>query len=268
MPQQLKKITNSKIRPIVKYFGGKFYLSNKLLPLFPSHSIYIEPFLGAGSILINKSISQFEIGNDLNNNMIDIWKACQNGSLYNEIKNIEYSQDNFEKAKQGQFSSYVNEYILRRMSRCGLMKDFAWSARLRGGQPGDINAWESAKDNLIKIQNRIKSVQFNNTDALELIRDFNHPSVLFYLDPPYLKSTRTTGKEYNNYEMPENIHISLLNCIVTSKAQIIISGYNSDLYSTYLSKWNKYEFELANHSGQNKKKQRRVEVAWTNGNWR
>ena len=50
-----------------------------------------------------------------------------------------------------------------------------------------------------------------------------------YIDPPYLLSTRT-GKQYK-HEMNDSDHKELLKTIKKSKAKIMISGYENDLYS-------------------------------------
>ncbi len=44
--------------------------------------------------------------------------------------------------------------VRNRMSRGGLGEDFAWSERLRGGRPGDLNAWETFKAALPAIVQR------------------------------------------------------------------------------------------------------------------
>lgn len=44
--------------------GGKNYQKKIIVPQFPKHKIYIEPFVGAGSIFFSKEKSEVEIIND------------------------------------------------------------------------------------------------------------------------------------------------------------------------------------------------------------
>lgn len=59
-----------------------------------------------------------------------------------------------------------------------------------------------------------------------------------YLDPPYLRSTRRSGALYT-HEMKEGDQRKLLDAITRSKAYIILSGYDSDLYNEALRGWHK-----------------------------
>ena len=77
-----------------------------------------------------------------------------------------------------------------------------------------------------------------------------------YLDPPYLLNTRA-GKQYK-HEMSDTEHEELLKAIVNSRAKIMISGYESDLYNEYLKKWHKATFNSCAHG------KKRIEVVWMN----
>lgn len=46
------------------------------------------------------------------------------------------------------------------MSRGGNGDAFAWSERLRGGKPGDLNGWETRLEMLPALAQRIASVEF------------------------------------------------------------------------------------------------------------
>lgn len=54
-------------------------------------------------------------------------------------------------------------------------------------------------------------------------------------------------------------HIRLFETILQSKAKIIISGYSSDIYNEYLSKWNRVDFNATAEHGL-----KRTETVWMN----
>jgi len=104
------------------------------------------------------------------------------------------------------------------------------------------------------------AVQIENRDALELIALYNRPNVLMYLDPPYMLSARKQAKRYYN-EYSDSNHEKLLDAIVTSKAKVIISGYDSELYRSRLSSWHTAG-KLCSDEGNNL----RTECIWYNYN--
>jgi hypothetical protein len=162
--------------------------------------------------------------------------------------------------------------INSRMSRGGMGKDFAWQDRERGGQPGEINSWRTfVWQHAPRIAERCKNWLALNWDALKLLcpatspdGGVSNPQHFVYLDPPYVKSTRTAKDVYRDDDFP---HEDLLKLIYNAKARIAVSGYISPLYQEWLSKahgWTLHAFALPNHSGQGKKKAERIECVWTN----
>lgn len=78
-----------------------------------------------------------------------------------------------------------------------------------------------------------------------------------YIDPPYVLSTRT--REQYSHEMTDKDHEELLDLLNQSRAKIILSGYDSDLYNRRLSNWNHLEFAATAEKGLP-----RTEVLWMN----
>lgn len=159
----------------------------------------------------------------------------------------------------------VDFVVRNRMSRGGLGKDFAWSERLRGGQPGDRNGWETALDQLPAVRERIRHVEFRHGAALDLLAELDGPDVLFYLDPPYLPAVRTAKAIYGDCEMTAEDHRQLLRRAIQLEGQVFLSGYRSALYEEALAGWSRDEFGMPNHSGQGRTKNRRIECLWSRG---
>lgn len=43
--------TDTPVRPVVRYHGGKWMMAPKIIALFPPHRCYVEPFGGGGVYL-------------------------------------------------------------------------------------------------------------------------------------------------------------------------------------------------------------------------
>lgn len=117
--------------------------------------------------------------------------------------------------------------------------------------------WYRLPEWIIDIAERLRRVQIENRPALEVIKRFDYENVFMYLDPPYLLNTRA-GKQYK-HEMSDTEHEELLKAIVNSRAKIMISGYESDLYNEYLKKWHKATFNSCAEHGK-----KRIEIVWMN----
>lgn len=265
----------NKIRSIFKCHGGKSLIKNWIISNFPTNYqkfYYAEIYGGAANILLNKQKSNLEIYNDIDKCVFNVLNCLKTKSneVINSLNEIEYNLDTFELAKNNQLKHHntaikeaVNEIIIRRMSRGGLKKTFSWSSRKRGGQPGDVNAWENFKKNINEICYRLQNVILFNEDAVEVIKKYDSKDIFFYADPPYLKSTRTSKNIYD-FEMTEEDHIKLAECLNGIQGKAMISGYESELYKKLYKGWKKYYKDMPNHSSQQKEKQRRTEIIWCN----
>lgn len=45
----------------LKWYGGKFYMRNHIIPLMPPHKVYVELFGGGAVILFFKPPAQYEV---------------------------------------------------------------------------------------------------------------------------------------------------------------------------------------------------------------
>jgi site-specific DNA-adenine methylase len=69
-----------------------------------------------------------------------------------------------------------------------------------------------------------------------------------YCDPPYLPSTRRAKRVYR-YEYDQRDHEQLLNVLCQLRCNVVISGYPSGLYDSYLKTWNRKTFTAKAHNG-------------------
>ena len=80
---------------------------------------------------------------------------------------------------------------------------------------------------------------------------------LVYCDPPYLQSTRSSGRRYR-FDYTEQDHIALLELLQGLPCQVMLSGYPSALYDELLDGWRSVELQVMNQAGV------RTEQLWFN----
>ena len=74
---KLTKKGNSFLKPILKWAGGKRQLLPDILPFIPNDaSLYIEPFLGGGAVLLAAQPSK-AIVNDKNSELINVYHVVR-----------------------------------------------------------------------------------------------------------------------------------------------------------------------------------------------
>lgn len=156
----------------------------------------------------------------------------------------------------------LSSLVKYRFSRGGMGKSFAYSERLRGGIPGDENAWKTFIKSIQLYRESLKSVVVKNL-SYDLLLDYDDENTFFYMDPPYLHSTRTSTDVYK-YEWTESDHVRFLNHVTRMKSKVLISGYDSELYNTSLQGWNTFTKSVPNNASQSKKKNIMVEKLWRN----
>ena len=114
---------------------------------------------------------------------------------------------------------------------------------------------------LLDYAERLCGVQFETVDAIEVIADYDHPEAVFYVDPPYVLSSRANSSptKYSN-EYEDWQHEELLCKLNHVESMVILSGYYSEIYSQHLSNgWHCIEFAARMDGGGSA-----VEVLWLN----
>ncbi|MGT2930218.1 DNA adenine methylase [Streptococcus dentasini] len=253
------------MRSLLRYPGSKWNLAQKIVDLLPEHKSYLEPYFGSGAVLFTKSASPIETVNDLNDDVINLFQVIQSdpGSLQEKLFLTPYSRKIYNMAWEQHPKTEVDQafnFLVRSVMSHGfrLKEKSGWKNDIVGRERAyAVKHWTDLPDLIQEVVLRLKKVQIENRPALELISRFNHPEVCMYIDPPYVLSTRT--REQYKYEMSDNDHIELLELLNQSKAQIILSGYASDLYDQYLSNWQRLEFAATAEQGLP-----RTEVLWMN----
>ena len=262
-----------KMRTVLKYPGSKWNIAGQLVNMIPTHHSYVEPFFGSGAVLFNKPVSDIETINDLDSDVVNLFLCIQKDSekLARLVMTTPFSREMYESAFD--FESFIEEVIgeepyrkaLIFLIRCWQGHGFRTNGYKVGWKNDVVGRerayalwnWYRLPDWIIDIAERLRKVQIENRPALEVIKRFNYDNAFMYIDPPYLLGTRT-GKQYA-HEMSDSDHEELLKELLQSKAKIMISGYESDMYNDYLRDWNKKSFDSCAEHGKPRK-----EVVWMN----
>ena len=230
------------MRAVLKYPGSKWNIARQLVNLIPEHHSYVEPFFGSGAVLFNKPLSDIETINDLDSDVTNLFRCIQKDSerLARLVMTTPYSREEYDRQFEGTDRTLYASSFQRAagfLVKCHQGHGFRTNGYKVGWKNDVVGRersyalwnWYRLPEWIIDIAERLKKVQIENRPALEVIERFDYENVFIYLDPPYLLGTRT-AKQYM-HEMKDEDHEELLKLILKSKAKIMISGYESDMYS-------------------------------------
>ena len=250
---------------LLNYPGAKWGMASEIVALMPPHRSYLEPFFGSGAVLFNKHPSAIETVNDIDGDIVNFFRVLreQPDRLAEAISLTPYARDVFNDAHENPGEDdFDRAYRFAIRSKMG----HGFKTYQKTGFKIDVYArersycvgcWNRLPADLLDAAGRLKGVQIEHQNALDLIRKFNHDNVLIYADPPYLMETRR-GKQYR-HEMTEQDHLELLEALKQHKGYVILSGYPSEMYDRELRGWS-----VMQRKSYNQNTDQRTEVLWCN----
>lgn len=256
--------------PVLRWHGGKWLLAPWIISHFPPHRIYVEPYGGAASVLLRKEPAYAEVWNDRDDELVNLFsvlRSSEAGDLSRLLRATPFSRTEFNRAYEDTEDPVerARRLIIRSFmgfgSGLGVQKKstgFRSDSNKSGSTPAQD--WSRYPDRLEAVVQRFSSVVIENRPALELIEKHDRCDALFYVDPPYLHSVRSRPREHRYaFEMTDADHIALLDCLLSVKGMVVLSGYSSEIYDDALSGWHRTERHAFADGARD-----RTEVLWLN----
>ena len=269
-------MSKTQITNPLKFHGGKHYLAKRIVQRMPPHTHYVEPFFGSGAVMFQKDPSGVsEVANDILSTLTTLWKVLQDEELFERFARL-CDATPFSEQQWGKSEKRLRDedlvvrvhafFVLNRQSRQRLMYDFATLSRnrVRRNMNEQASSWLTAIDGLPQIHERLKRVVILNRDALDVLQQQGGDNTLFYLDPPYVSSTRVATSAYQ-HEMSDQDHHRLVEVILMCKGKVMLSGYPNAIYRRLESAgWDTFDFHVTKASSSQKSKPKAIERIWAN----
>lgn len=251
---------------LLNYPGAKWGMADFICSILPPHHSYLEPFFGSGAVLFRKPASHIETVNDINGDVVNFFSVVRDcpEELAYKVQFTPYSREMYEYSWEYKGDNPVERaytFLIRNKMSYGYKTSMRTGFKIdRQGRERSysVRYWNALPEDILTCASRLKQVQIERTDALEIITKFNFKNVCIYADPPYLPSARYDTNLYE-CEMSEQDHVSLLEALLQHKGSVILSGYPSDLYAEMLKGWN-----MISQKSYNQNADRRTECIWCN----
>lgn len=276
-----------KLRSPVRWFGGKGNMSAQILPLFPRHHIYVEPFGGGASLLFAKEPATVEVYNDLDNGLVNLFRVLRDkdqfAEFHKKVSLTPYAREEFNFCRKtwDQCDDPIERayrfFIVARMSFSGAFGQ-SWSSAVtssHNGMSATTSKYLSCIEGLPDLSARLLQVQIEKSDWRVILERYDTPETFFYLDPPYVSDTRRAGGYA--HEMTAEDHAELVERLLRLQGKALLSGYPSEVYAPLVSAgWDHHEIKTSCYAtaktratgilgkGAATEKQGRIEALWAN----
>lgn len=207
--------------PIIPWLGGKRRLADRLLPLFPPHRCYCEVFAGGAALYFLKPPSEVEVINDINGDVVNLYRVVQN-HLEEFVRQFKWALSSRELFRWLQDTPPETLTDVQRAARFYYLQHNCFGGKVSGQTWG--TATTAPPVNLLRIEEqlsaahlRLASTYIERRPWQQVIKAYDRPHTLFYMDPPYWQ-TEGYGVEFGfeQYEL-------LAELLATLKGKAIIS---------------------------------------------
>jgi len=174
----------------LSYVGGKRALAKRVIELFPKHTTYVEAFAGGAQVFFHKEPSKVEVLNDLDGEIVNFFRVCQAHSeeLLRCFRYSLVSRKWFELLRATDPATLTD---VQRAARYLYLLKSSFASLVRNPhyhwhvvQPPGLNL-ERLPELLENAHKRLERVQIECLPYEKVLRHYDRPETLFYLDPPY-----------------------------------------------------------------------------------
>ncbi len=179
--------------PVAPYLGGKRRLAARIIERLGAipHTIYCEPFIGLGGVFLRRPWrSKAEVINDISRDVTTLFRVLQRHyvPLMDMLRWQLTSRTEFERLAATDPETLTD---LERAARFLYLQRTTFGGRVAGRSFG-VSVTAPARFDITKlgavledVHERLAGVVIERLPYADLIRRYDRPGTLFYLDPPY-----------------------------------------------------------------------------------
>jgi DNA adenine methylase len=219
--------------------------------------------MGGASLFFARRPAPVEVLNDLNGDLVNLFRCLQDPRTFPELAHrIRYTL--YSRAEFGRAIEILNSdetdpvlrawamFVAANQSTGGKFASIGNWGRAIGSSRGgiaDVNSkWLMRLSMLEDWHRRLLMVQIDNRDALDVIRYWDNPDAVFYVDPPYHPDTWKGGGGYR-HEADDDHHRQLVGVLLRCTGAVVLSGYEHPIYEALAERgWTAAKYETVAYS--------------------
>ena len=251
---------------ILHRMGNKSRIAADIQRYFPYHKTYVEPFFGAGGMFFNKPKAKFNVLNDLDSDVFNLYKVVldQKDELLTAFKQmpvhtalLDYWKDREEvdpirRALRflllSNFTLYGAQDTIHLLTRSYVKKSFCDNLDLT------FDILQDCLFSNFDFRKFLKSVSFVDYNYKQ--PSFDRDTTFIYADPPYLGSTNVYNVEWGEKDSND-----LFDCLQETRCNWAMSEFEHPFILEQVEQRNLHIIELGERRNI---KNRKVEILVTN----
>lgn len=194
--------------PIIPWIGGKRRLADRLLPYFPAHQCYVEPFAGGAALFFLRQMpADVEVLNDVNGELVNLYRVVKN-HLEEFVRQFKWALSSRQVFKWLQITPEETLTDIQRAARFFYLQQSAFGARVQGQSYGVATTTPPGlnllriEENLSAAHLRLANAYIENLPWAECVKRYDRPHTFFFMDPPYWETEGYgVGFGWEEYEL-------------------------------------------------------------------
>jgi len=220
---------------ILRRLGNKQQIAKEIQKHFPEHRFYIEPFFGAGGMFFNKPKSKYNIVNDIDGDVFNLFQvvssskqelqeAFYNMPIHTDLLNYWLINQETEPIKKALRFLFISNFVLH--GRGGSIRHMVSSGA--GGVKDFKDKFSNKLDVVFKM---LYDVNFTNWDFRKFIDTLSFQNdgrndeakTFIYCDPPYLGTNDNYSNSFNEKDC-----IDLFDCLQKRGCNFAYSEFDNE----------------------------------------
>jgi len=171
--------------------GGKRRLADRIFPLFPQHSCYVEPFAGGAALFFLRQVpAEVEVLNDVNGDLVNLYRVVQH-HLEEFVRQFKWALSSRQVFKWLQLTDPQTLTDIQRAARFYYLQQSAFGAKVEGQTYGTATTTPPGlnllriEENLSAAHLRLSQTYIEHLSWQDCIKKYDREHTFFYMDPPY-----------------------------------------------------------------------------------
>lgn len=183
-------------RPLLKWAGGKRFLTAEIAPLLQGYESYYEPFFGGGAVFFQLSPSN-SVLSDLNPELINCYEVTKDHpeELIKSLRRLKNTEESYYKVRSSSPRTAISR-AARFIYLCALSFNGIYRVNLAGqfnvpyGRKDHIEPCDA--DLIREISQRLQNCELLCADFEKIVEKAKSGDCV-YFDPPYTVAHGTNG---------------------------------------------------------------------------